>query len=72
MEEPETNLVFFDTAGTGLTADDLAEQVRREGTMLSTRGRYRVRACTHLDVDRDGHRHGDAVIRQVSGALAIR
>ena len=51
VEEPETNLVFFDTRGTGLTADALAEQVRRDGIMVSTAGRYRVRACTHLDVD---------------------
>ena len=31
VEEPETNLVFFDTSGTGLTADALAERARREG-----------------------------------------
>jgi threonine aldolase len=54
VEEPETNLVFFDISGTGMTADDLATQVRRDGLMLSTVGRYRVRACTHLDVDRAG------------------
>lgn len=54
VEEPETNLVFFDTSGTGLTADQLAERVRREGIMLSTSGRCRARACTHLDVDRLG------------------
>src|SRR4051795_10189035 len=31
VEEPETNLVFFDTRGTGLTADELAERIRWEG-----------------------------------------
>ena len=51
VEEPETNLVFFDTRGTGLTADALAERVRREGVSISTVGAYRMRACTHLDVD---------------------
>jgi threonine aldolase len=54
VEEPETNLVFFDTRGTGLTADALAERVRREGVWVSTVGAYRVRACTHLDVDAAG------------------
>jgi threonine aldolase len=54
VEEPETNLVFFDTFGTGMTADQLAERVRREGITLSTTGRHRARACTHLDVDRAG------------------
>ncbi len=54
VEEPETNLVFFDTRGTGLTADALAERVRRDGLLVSTVGAYRVRACTHLDVDAAG------------------
>jgi threonine aldolase len=54
VEEPETNLVFFDTRGTGMTADALAERVRRAGVWLSTVGAYRVRACTHLDVDAAG------------------
>ncbi len=52
VEEPETNLVFFDTRATGLTADELADRVRLQGLMVSTTGRYRVRACTHLDVSR--------------------
>ncbi len=51
VEEPETNLVFFDTSGTGLTSDALAERVRGEGVLISTMGPYRARACTHLDVD---------------------
>jgi threonine aldolase len=63
VEEPETNLVFFDTAGTDLTADELARRVRREGVQLSTMGRYRARACTHLDVDREGIELALQVIR---------
>ncbi len=54
VEPPETNLVFFDTSGAGLTADALATEVRQQGVWLSTVGRYRVRACTHLDVDAAG------------------
>ncbi len=54
VEEPETNLVFFDTRGTGLSADALAERARRQGISVSVMGPYRVRACTHLDVDRAG------------------
>jgi threonine aldolase len=52
VEEPETNLVFFDTRGSGMTADGFAEAARRQGIMVSTVGLYRVRACTHLDVAR--------------------
>jgi threonine aldolase len=54
VEEPETNLVFFDTRASGMAAETLAEQVRREGVSVSTVGPYRVRACTHLDVDAAG------------------
>ena len=54
VEEPETNLVFFDTSGTGQTADELADRARLAGVMVSTVGRYRARACTHLDVDAAG------------------
>ena len=54
VEQPETNLVFFDTSGSGLSADILAERLRREGVLVSTVGAYWVRACTHLDVDRAG------------------
>ena len=54
VEQPDTNLVFFDIAGTGLTADELASRIRREGVQLSTMGRTRARACTHLDVDGAG------------------
>ena len=50
VEHPETNLVFFDTHGAGLTANELAARVRPAGILLSTMGSYRARACTHLDV----------------------
>jgi threonine aldolase len=66
VEEPETNLVFFDTRGTGLSADALAQRVRREGVSISTVGPYRMRACTHLDVDAAGVA---AAVRTVAQAL---
>jgi threonine aldolase len=66
VEEPETNLVFFDTSATGVTADAFADKVRFDGVMLSTVGPYRVRACTHLDVDAEGV---DIAIRVITQAL---
>ena len=50
VETPETNLVFFDTEGTGMTADQFAGRLRAEGVLVSTSGKYRGRACLHLDV----------------------
>ena len=49
VEEPETNLVFFDPAGTGLKASELIRRMRVQGVHLSLLG-GRIRACTHLDV----------------------
>ncbi len=64
VNEPETNLVFFDTRAAGLTADDLAEKLLWMGVQVSTVGKYRVRACTHLDVDRAGIDLAIAAIRE--------
>jgi threonine aldolase len=66
VEEPETNLVFFDTSRTGMTADALADKVRLEGVLLSIAGQWRLRACTHLDVDAQGV---DFAVRAISRAV---
>ena len=50
VEEPETNLVFFDTQGTGMTAAAFAGKLRQAGVMVSVSGTWRGRACLHLDV----------------------
>ena len=50
VETPETNLVFFDTTGTGLTAAAFAARLRALGLAVSVFGTFRGRACTHLDV----------------------
>jgi threonine aldolase len=50
VEQPETNLVFFDTTGTGLTASEIGARALAHGVSFSLSGKYRVRACTHLDV----------------------
>lgn len=63
VEEPETNLVFFDTSGTGLTAADLANRVRKEGVSFSVNRTHRGRACTHLDVTRAQVEEAIGIIR---------
>ena len=35
VESPETNLVFFDTSGTGMTMTDFAEKLRHKGVLVS-------------------------------------
>ncbi|MEO8713627.1 MAG: threonine aldolase family protein, partial [Acetobacteraceae bacterium] len=63
VEMPETNLVFFDVAGAGLTAETLETMARAEGVMISVMGHTRARACTHLDMDRAGIEEAVEVIR---------
>jgi threonine aldolase len=64
VEDPETNLVFFDTEGTGIAAADLFARVRRQGVTFSVSGPWRGRACTHLDVSGAEVEAALAVIRR--------
>ena len=57
--------MFFSTEGTGLTADELADRLRAQGVQISTIGRFRARACTHLDVDREAIDFALAATRRV-------
>ena len=51
VELPETNLVFFCTEGTGMTAAAFAGKLRQHGVMVSVSDKYRARACLHLDIN---------------------
>ncbi len=49
IHEPETNLVYFDSTGTGVPSLELSRRLRMEGVQVSFLG-GRIRACLHLDV----------------------
>ncbi len=68
VELPETNLVYFNTEGAGLTGAELAARVREAGVLVSVMGKHRGRACTHLDVDQAGVLEAVAAIRQAVAA----
>jgi threonine aldolase len=68
VQTPQTNLVFFDTEATGRTSGEIATALRHQGVMVSTMGRYRGRACTHLDVNAAGIEEALAVFRRVLAA----
>ncbi|MDQ6603550.1 MAG: beta-eliminating lyase-related protein, partial [Chloroflexota bacterium] len=48
----ETNLVFFDVSALGMTATDWCAAILPHGVRMNAMGLHRVRAVTHLDVDR--------------------
>jgi threonine aldolase len=63
-EDVETNIVFFDIAGSGLTAEAFCTALQEKGVDLGGAG-TRIRAVTHLDVARDDIEAAAAAIREV-------
>jgi threonine aldolase len=49
VEDPPTNLVFFDARSAGVTSATLVAELETRGILVSQFGE-RIRACTHLDV----------------------
>ncbi|CAA9580817.1 MAG: Low-specificity L-threonine aldolase [uncultured Thermomicrobiales bacterium] len=48
--EPETNIVFFDIAGTGIAPAEFLDRIKTRGVRMGAMGPRRLRAVTHLDV----------------------
>jgi threonine aldolase len=63
----ETNLVFFDISGTGLTAAQVVAGLLRRGIRVGVEGEHHLRAVTHLDVDREGVEQAAAALAAVVG-----
>ena len=51
-DEVETNMVYFEVPESGLDAWQVAERLLERGVRIGAMDRYRMRAVTHLDVDR--------------------
>lgn len=61
----ETNLVFFEIDPKLGTAAELSSALRQRGVMINPAGgSHRLRACTHLDVNRDGVLKAAGAIRE--------
>jgi len=61
----ETNIVFFDVGGTGLTADQVAERLADHGVRIGPMGEDLMRAVTHLDVTTEQVAEAAAAVRAV-------
>lgn len=59
----QTNLVFFDVQGAGMTGADIAEKLRASGYRIGVESAYRMRAVTHLDVSRADVEEAAAALR---------
>ena len=63
VEPVETNMVFFDVSGLNMTAARFQELLLDRGVRVSTLGKTRVRAVTHLDVSRAQAKEALNIIR---------
>jgi threonine aldolase len=64
LEGVESNLVFFEIDPEFGTAAELSAALRERGVMINPAGgNHRLRACTHLDVTREGVLEAAAAIR---------
>ena len=61
-DDVESNLVFFEVDPEIGDATQLAAKALDEGVKVGASGSHRLRACTHLDVDRDQVLEAAAII----------
>jgi threonine aldolase len=64
VQQPETNLVFFNPAGSGVPGAKMVAQLRQRGVLLAMMD-GRIRACTHLDVRADMVEETVGLVREI-------
>jgi threonine aldolase len=61
----QTNLVFFEVAGTSWTAAEFCERLAALGVLMLPLGRYTVRAVTHYGIERADVEHALHIVAQL-------
>lgn len=51
--DPQTNIVMVDVAGTGVAAPEISQRLKPEGVLMNSISPTVLRAVTHVDVNRD-------------------
>jgi threonine aldolase len=67
LGQVQTNIVMIDLERGTATA--VVELAREDGVLLGAAGAQRIRAVTHLDVDREGVLHAARLIAEIAGKL---
>jgi threonine aldolase len=65
VQQPETNLVFFNPDGAGVPSAKMVEILRQRGVLLAMMD-GRIRACTHLDVSADMIEETVGLVRDIA------
>ncbi len=65
LESVQTNMIYFDTSGSGLSAPQVNERLLAQGVRIGDMDDTLMRAVTHIDVDRAGVEIAARVLRDV-------
>ena len=65
-EPVETNIVFLDIAGLGITAEAFLAQLKAKGTRAGIHGKTRLRFVTHLSVNREQIDRAIAIVAEIA------
>ena len=72
LDGVETNLVFFEVDPDWGTAAELSARLLQRNVKIGAVGPQRLRACTHLDVDRDAVLQAVEELREALGGESVR
>ena len=64
VQQPETNLVFFNPDGAGVSGEKMVAGLHQRGVLLAMMD-GRIRACTHLDVTADMIEETLGLVREI-------
>lgn len=65
MDSVETNILFLDISTSGMPAPDISARLAEQGIAMGAIGEAKMRAVTHLDVDRAGIEEAAAALREI-------
>jgi TPP-dependent indolepyruvate ferredoxin oxidoreductase alpha subunit len=68
-EHVETNIIIFNIAGTGMTAHEVTEAMKKKGVLIHPIGKTQIRLVTHLDVSSEDIEIALKVFKKVLGTL---
>ena len=71
-EHIETNILYFDIAETGVTAEALVHALKAAGVGMGAFGTHRIRAVTHLGVTAADIEAGLAIFRATLSSLVMK
>jgi threonine aldolase len=67
VRDPETNIVMIEIERTDVSASDVVSKLKDHGVLMVEFSRTRVRAVTHMDVDRTGIERAAEALDKVLG-----